>query len=128
MHALIIEDQFLVAALIEDVLRGLGYTSFDVVDREEDAVRAARERCPDIITADHRLTSGSGVEAVRAICAIRAIPAVFISSYRAEILAAIPDAIVITKPFGERMLSEAITAARGSRPRGSRPETPEASV
>ena len=128
MHALIIEDQFLVAALIEDVLRGLGYTSFDVVDREEDAVRAARARCPDLVTADHRLTSGSGVEAVRAICATRAIPAVFISTYRAEILALLPDAIVITKPFGERMLSEAVAAAGGSRPRGSRPETPEAEV
>jgi len=129
MHALIIEDQFLVAALIEDVLRGLGYTSFDTVDREEEAVRAAQARCPDLITADFRLANGSGVEAVRKICADRFIPAVFISAYSAEIRALAPDAIVVAKPFGERMLSDAVAAATGLGPRQSRgPKPPEADV
>ncbi|HEX8533819.1 MAG TPA: response regulator [Allosphingosinicella sp.] len=68
MHALIIEDQFLIAALIEEELRELGYSSFDVVDRELSAVAAAERKCPDLITADERLTDGSGVEAVQKIC------------------------------------------------------------
>jgi CheY-like chemotaxis protein len=111
MHALIIEDQFLVAALIEDVLRSLGYTSFDAVDREDDAIRAAEARCPDLITADHRITSGSGVNAVRVICANRAIPVVFISAYRSEVQKLVPGAVLIGKPFGERTLRDAVEQA-----------------
>ena len=111
MHALIIEDMFLEAAFIEDVLRTLGYTSFDIVDREEDAIRAAEERCPDLITVDQRITEGSGVNAVRAICATRAIPVVFISEYRAEVLRLAPDAVIIGKPFGERSLRDAVEQA-----------------
>jgi two-component system, response regulator PdtaR len=111
MHALIIEDQFLVAAFIEDVLRTLGYTSFDTVDREEDAIRVAEERCPDLIMADRRLTDGSGVNAVRVICATRAIPVVFISEYRIEVRKLAPDAVLIGKPFGERTLRDAVEQA-----------------
>lgn len=111
MHALIIEDMFLEAAVIEDVLRTLGYTSFDIVDREEDAIRAAEVRCPDLITADQRIREGSGVSAVRLICATRAIPVVFISEYRAEVLRLAPDAVIIGKPFGERTLRDAVEQA-----------------
>lgn len=111
MHALIIEDMFLEAAVIEDVLRTLGYTSFDIVDREEDAIRAAEKRCPDLITADQRIRGGSGVNAVRAICGTRAIPVVFISEYCAEVLGLAPDAVIIGKPFGERTLHDAVEQA-----------------
>ncbi|HST35256.1 MAG TPA: response regulator [Allosphingosinicella sp.] len=111
MHALIIEDNFLIATLIEDILRGLGYTSFDFAEREADAIRAAERRCPDLITADQRLTDGSGVDAVRAICAGRAIPAVFISDYQEDVRRLAPDAILIGKPFNDRMLSEAVARA-----------------
>jgi two-component system, response regulator PdtaR len=111
MHALIIEDQFLVAAFIEDVLRGIGYTSFDIVDREDDAIRAAEERCPDLITADHRITSGSGVQAVRVICARRAIPVVFISAFRSEVRKLVPGAVLIGKPFVELTLRDAVEQA-----------------
>lgn len=111
MHALILEDQFLIAALIEDVLRNLGYTSFDIVDREDEAIGAAEERCPDLITADHRLTDGTGVNAVRVICAARPIPVVFITEYRAEVRRLVPDAVLIGKPFGEFVLREAVEQA-----------------
>jgi CheY-like chemotaxis protein len=108
MHALIIEDQFLVAALIEDVLRELGYTSFDLVDTEAEAIQAARERCPDLIIADERLSEGSGVKAVRVICADRSIPVVFITEYRTEVHREVPDAVLVGKPFGARALCEAV--------------------
>jgi len=105
MHALIIEDQFLVAAFIEDVLRDLGYSSFDTVDREDEAIHAGEERCPDLIT------NGSGVQAVRVICAKRAIPVVFISAYRAEVRKLVPDAVLIGKPFTELTLRNAVEQA-----------------
>lgn len=70
MHALIIDDQPLIAEMIGVELTQLGYTSFDVVDREEDAVAAAQGRCPDLITADDRLVSGTGIAAVERIAPI----------------------------------------------------------
>ena len=42
MHALVIEDQFLIATLIEDELADLGYLSCEIVDNEAAAVDAAR--------------------------------------------------------------------------------------
>jgi DNA-binding response OmpR family regulator len=44
MHALIIEDQFMIAAMIEDELRELGFETFDHALNEEEAVRLAEER------------------------------------------------------------------------------------
>ncbi|HMG45885.1 MAG TPA: response regulator [Allosphingosinicella sp.] len=111
MHALIIEDQFLIAALIEDVLSGFGYTSFDVVDGESEAIRAAAARCPDLITADQRLAEGGGVEAVRIICAERDIPVVFISEYGDQVRALAPEAVLIGKPFNERIMRAAVDQA-----------------
>lgn len=108
MHALVIEDQFLIAALIEDVLRDLGYTSFDIVDREDDAIQAARRRCPDLITADQKLTDGTGVKAVQVICADRPVPVIFITEFRSQVTKLLPDAIVIGKPFGAGTLRDAV--------------------
>ena len=111
MHALIIEDQNVFALLVEDELREFGYNSFDIVFNEAAAIKSATERCPDLITADQRLTSGSGVDAIRAICTDRQIPFVFITSYRSEVREHLPDAIVLGKPFWPPTLHEAIKQA-----------------
>lgn len=111
MHALIIEDQFLIAALIEDILRDLGYVSFDLADTEAGAIDAAERKCPDLIVADHRLTDGTGVEAVRTICAEQVIPVVFVSEYQDEVRQLVPEAVLIGKPFGERTLKGAVARA-----------------
>jgi DNA-binding response OmpR family regulator len=112
VHALIIEDQFLIATLIEEELRDLGYSSFDIIDREQAAVAAAKEKCPDLITADDRLTDGTGVEAVRTICAHQVIPVVFIVGNPEAMTSPVPYAAVIGKPFGGTRLREAIGRAR----------------
>ena len=74
MHALIIEDDGLIAMTIEDVLRDCGFTSFDVAVSLDEAVTAARNRCPDLITADVELKPGSGIDAVQTICSETVIP------------------------------------------------------
>ena len=111
MHALIIEDQRLFAMLVEDELRELGYTSFDVVETEGAAIEAANSRCPDLITADQRLKSGLGVTAIRAICTGRHIPFVFITSYHQEVREHLPDAVLVGKPFWPPTLRTAIDQA-----------------
>jgi DNA-binding response OmpR family regulator len=112
MRALIIEDQFLIAAQIEDVLRDMGYSEFDFVDDEESAVRAAQANCPDLITVDERLIAGSGMSAVAEVCAQYGdIPTLYITEFRNEVRRALPDAIIVGKPFGSRLLKEAVAQA-----------------
>jgi CheY-like chemotaxis protein len=111
MHALIIEDEPFIAILIEDHLRRLGYTSFDFAVTETEAVAAALERCPDLITADMRLPQGCGVAAVQTICREAPVPVVFITATGWEVSERMKDAIVVRKPIIAEELASALAAA-----------------
>ena len=111
MHALVIENHFFIATMVEDELRDLGYDSIEVVDSEQEAIAAAAQCCPDLITADQRLASGTGVEAIRTICEQQPIPVVSITGYGEEVRELIPDAVVLAKPFVPRLLREAVEQA-----------------
>ena len=111
MHALIIEDEPFLAMVIEDHLRGLGYTSFDFALTEADALLAARARCPDLITSDVRLPEGCGIAAVEAICSESPIPVVFITSNPWAVRERKRDAIVVRKPIIVADLIEAVASA-----------------
>ena len=80
MHVLIIEDEPLIAMSIDDTLRDCGCASFDFATSVEQAVAAAKIRCPDLITADVQLSPGCGIDAVAAICGGAPIPVIFITS------------------------------------------------
>ena len=112
MHALIIEDEFLTAQLIEDRLRDLGFTSFAFAMDEEEAVAAAREQCPDLITSDVELLRGCGIDAVQQICDENPIPVLYITGSAARVRERCPWAIIIQKPFGMADLREAVKEAR----------------
>ena len=111
MHALIIEDEPFLAMVIEDHLRRLGYTSFDFAITEADAVRAARARCPDLITSDVQLPEGCGIAAVEAICNEKPIPVVFITATASDVRERKRDAIVVRKPIIVAELIEAVASA-----------------
>lgn len=111
MHALIIEDDVSTVDRIEQSLRAVGYTSFDIAFSGAEARAAAQIRCPDLITADLRLVDGSGVDAVLEICSHMAIPVVFITSRRDEISGLLPDAVIVEKPFGQETLQAALAQA-----------------
>ena len=111
MHALIIEDEPLIALLIEDHLRAIGYLSIDFAVTEAEAVAAARRRCPDLITSDVRLAAGCGIAAVEAICSELTIPVVFITASAQDVRRRMADALVIAKPFVAADLSRALDAA-----------------
>ena len=111
MHALIIEQDGWIALMIEDVLRELGYESFTIAESPEAALAAANERCPDLITSDVRLGSGSGVEAVRQICSERPIPVVFVTATPWEVREALAKAVVVAKPFGYAALKDGVARA-----------------
>jgi two-component system, response regulator PdtaR len=110
MHAFIIEDNYLIAQSLQDMLESLGFTSFSFARSEDAAVAGANEQKIDLITADVRLLPGDGVAAVKAICARRAIPVIFITGYKEELLDRVPSASVIQKPVN---VEELATAVRG---------------
>ena len=99
MHALIIEDESLIAMAIEEALRGCGFTSFDVAVSAEEAVAAAERRCPDLITADVELRPGCGITAVQSICSGRPIPVLFITGSPGEVRIRMPGHALVEKPF-----------------------------
>ena len=111
MHALIIEDEPLVALLIEDHLRAIGYTSIAFAVTEDDAVAAAHRHCPDLITSDVRLASGCGIAAVQAICSTRQAPVVFITASGQDVRRRMEGATVVDKPFTVADLRRALHAA-----------------
>jgi CheY-like chemotaxis protein len=112
MHALIIEDEVLVALSIEDSLESLGFVSSQTVATEETAVTAACLHLPDLITADVRLAKGSGITAVRTILRDQQVPVVFITGNVEMVREQMHDAVVLQKPYHEKALRDAIAAAR----------------
>ena len=110
-HALIIEDNELIAVMIRDYLEECGYGSVDLASTQAAAVELAGLRCPDLITADDRLEFGSGIEAIQQICGDRAIPVIFITADSEDLERALPKALFLLKPFSEQALARAIQAA-----------------
>ena len=115
MHALIIEDESLIAMAIEDALRGCGFTSFDFAVSAEEAVAAAARRCPDLITADVELRPGCGITAVQSICSEQPIPVLFITGSPGEVRIRMPGHALIEKPFDADHIMEAIKLTMDSR-------------
>lgn len=114
MHVLIIEDEFLIALTLEEMLRDLGYTSFDWAVSERQAVEIVRRRRPDLITADIRLGNGNGLSAVTAIHAEAEVPAIFVTANDNDI-ADIDGAIVLSKPIRFEELRAACERVRAGR-------------
>ena len=103
----------MVALLIEDRLRGLGYTTIDFATTEDDAIAQAQAHRPDLITSDVRLIAGCGITAVQAICSLRDIPVVFITATAWEVRNRMPGSVVVDKPFAGAQIDCAIATCLG---------------
>jgi CheY-like chemotaxis protein len=114
MHALVIEDELLIALDIEQQLKELGFATVDIATSEVQALELAQQRCPDLITADVELRQGNGISAIHEICArYGQVPIIYITS-RSDLLGQVPDSIVIRKPFFSGKLRQAHRAALSS--------------
>ena len=111
MHALIIEDESVVAGFIEDTLRQCGFTSFDVAPSAHAAIVAAALRRPDIITSDVRLKPGCGIATVETIAQGSAIPTIFVTAHPSNVLERLPNYRVVDKPFTATALTAAVASA-----------------
>jgi CheY-like chemotaxis protein len=99
-HVLIIEDEALIALDLEGLLQRAGATSFSFATSEGEAVAAAREHRPDIITSDVTLLEGTGPAAVAIIrSTMGRIPVLYISGTAPDCCGSDPLTRALRKPL-----------------------------
>ena len=111
MHVFIIEDEYLISRSLQDMLEGLGFTTFSFARSEDAAVMGAYDQSIDLITADVRLLPGDGLNAVNEICRKRDIPVIFITAYAEELQDRSPQALIVQKPVKPDALAAAVRQA-----------------
>jgi CheY-like chemotaxis protein len=104
LRILVVEDDAVIASLFEELLAILGHQVCACVGSEDEAVTAAETHEPDIMIVDERLGAGSGVAAMSTILARGHVPHVYVTGNGAAVRQVQPDAVVVTKPFGEAEL------------------------
>ena len=111
LRILIMEDEAIIAMLLQEVLEGMGHDVCAVAASEAEGVTAAKHCRPNLIVADARLREGSGISAIREILRDGFVPHVFVSGDVATVRKLSKDVIVLEKPFTEAELSQAIDRA-----------------
>lgn len=113
LRVLIVEDDFLVAMLLEEAVRAAGMDIVGVVGTRAEALDVARTQQPDLVTMDINLQGGgSGIEAAIDIRRQFDIPSIFVTAYTDDehIRRAEPadPAGWLAKPFSEAQLVEVL--------------------
>ncbi len=117
LNILVVEDEFLVAADIEESLLSLGYTVQNTVASGKDAIEEVEKQLPDLILMDIILKGDmTGIEAATIIGQKHDVPVIFLTA-NADV-ATIEKAKIslpygyIIKPFSEKDLQTNIEIAR----------------
>jgi len=111
---LIIEDEPVIAADIEALVKELGHQVTDIATTRTEAVRALARVTPGLVLADIQLADGSsGIDAVRDILARVSVPVIFITAFPERLLTGErPEpTFLITKPFQPETVKAAIGQA-----------------
>ena len=111
---LIIEDEPVIAADIEGLVRELGHQVLDIAATRKEATEAAMRKRPGLVLADIQLADGSsGIDAVKDILARFDVPVIFITAFPERLLTGErPEpTFLITKPFQPETVKAAIGQA-----------------
>ncbi|MBX6323098.1 MAG: response regulator [Rhodospirillaceae bacterium] len=110
MEVMVVEDEFLIALLMERTLVGAGHGVIGPARTGEEAVRLARRERPDLALIDIRLEDGTdGVEAARTMWERFETPSILVTAYAQDARRAAGVAIgCLHKPFAPVELLEAV--------------------
>ena len=111
---LIIEDEPVIAADIEALVRELGHNVLDIAATRTEAVEAVNRRLPGLVLADIQLADGSsGIDAVKDILGRLDVPVIFITAFPERLLTGErPEpTFLITKPFQRETVKTTISQA-----------------
>ncbi len=120
---LIIEDEPVIAADIEALVRELGHRVLDIAATRSEAVEAVERRTPGLVLADIQLADGSsGIDAAKDILGRYEVPIIFITAFPERLLtgAGMEPTFIITKPFQPETVKAAIGQALFFHPRQQR--------
>jgi DNA-directed RNA polymerase specialized sigma24 family protein len=124
-EVLIIEDEPVIAADIEALVRELGHDVIDIAATRSEAVAAVARKRPGLVLADIQLADGSsGIDAVRDILGEIDVPVIFITAFPERLLTGErPEpTFLITKPFQPETVKAAIGQALFFHPARQRAE------
>lgn len=119
---LIIEDEPVIAADIEALVKELGHTVVDIAATRTEAMDAVSRKTPGLVLADIQLADGSsGIDAVKDILARFNVPVIFITAFPERLLTGErPEpTFLITKPFQPETVKAAIGQALFFHPRNA---------
>ena len=108
LRVLVVEDEAMIAMLVEDFLEELGCVVAGSASRLEDALAKGRAMDVDVALLDVNL-AGQVSYPVAEVLQARAVPFVFTTGYgHAALPAAFQGAPVLPKPFTQSQLEEAL--------------------
>lgn len=113
-QVLIIEDEPVIAADIEALVKELGHEVADVAATRDEALDAVQRCRPGLVLADIQLADGSsGIDAVKDILGRFDVPVIFITAFPERLLTGErPEpTFLITKPFQPETVKAAIGQA-----------------
>lgn len=119
-EVLIIEDEPVIAADIEALVKELGHDVLDIAATRSEAADAVARQTPGLVLADIQLADGSsGIDAVKDILARYDVPVIFITAFPERLLTGErPEpTFLITKPFQPETVKAAIGQALFFHPR-----------
>jgi len=111
---LIIEDEAIISADIESLVRELGHNVTATATTHDEAVEAVARHRPGLVLADIQLADGSsGIDAVKDILKRFDVPVIFITAFPERLLTGErPEpTFLITKPFQPETVKAAISQA-----------------
>jgi DNA-directed RNA polymerase specialized sigma24 family protein/CheY-like chemotaxis protein len=117
---LIIEDEPVIAADIEALVKELGHTVTGIAATRAEAAETVARKTPGLVLADIQLADGSsGIDAVKDILARLDVPVIFITAFPERLLTGErPEpTFLITKPFQPETVKAAIGQALFFHPR-----------
>ena len=114
LSILVVEDDALLAMVLEELLVGMGHEVCATANTEIAAIDAAGKYKPDLMIVDAGLLQGSGTGAVDQVSRSGRVPHVFVSGNTGRIKATRPDALVLQKPFRLADLAATIEIACSS--------------
>jgi CheY-like chemotaxis protein len=115
LRVLVVEDEIMVALLLEEVLADFGHAVIGPIARLDKAVETAGREAIDAAILDVNL-NGSEIYPVADVLAARNIPFAFCSGYgRQTLRAPYGDRPILQKPFRREQLQEVLTALSRAR-------------
>ena len=115
LKVLIVEDETLVGMGLQNSLSRLGHQPVAQATTEDEAVSLFRDRSPDMLLVDIKLSVGDGISAVRRCMEARRVPVIIISAFSdRDLILGAADAGTygyLVKPVEERELAAQIQIA-----------------